>query len=227
MPHPAAESPALYPDRAALAAAGERVRERLAADAMVYRLPGGAAEVFALADFLSADECTRMMGLVDRTARPSSVYEGGNGATYRTSYSGDVDPAEPFVKMIERRICDLLGLDPAWGETVQGQRYQPGQEFRLHYDWFNPAASYWPRERQRGGQRSWTAMAWLNAVEEGGETEFPMLETGFPPQPGTLLIWNNALPDGTPNRDTLHAARPVIRGVKYVITKWFRTRPWG
>ena len=41
-----------------------------------------------------------------------------------------------------------------------------------------------------------------------------------------LVLWNNALPDGTVNDDTLHAATPVERGVKYVITKWFRTRPW-
>jgi prolyl 4-hydroxylase len=42
-----------------------------------------------------------------------------------------------------------------------------------------------------------------------------------------LLIWNNALPDGAPNQNTLHAARPVIKGTKYVVTKWFRTRKWS
>lgn len=215
------------PDRAALATAGERVRQRLAADPLVWRVPTDKAELFAVSDFISPEECSHLIELVDRSARPSSVYEGENRAIYRTSYSGDVDPADSFVRMLERRICDLIGLDLAWGETVQGQRYTPGQEFRLHYDWFDPAASYWPRERKRGGQRSWTTMAWLNAVEEGGATEFPLLETGFPPQPGTLLLWNNARPDGTPNPDTLHAARPVVKGVKYVITKWFRTRQWG
>ena len=40
------------------------------------------------------------------------------------------------------------------------------------------------------------------------------------------LLGRFALPDGTPNMDTLHAGTPVTKGVKYVITKWYRTRPW-
>ena len=43
-----------------------------------------------------------------------------------------LDPHESFVKGISRRIDDLLGLDPAIGEAVQGQRYLPGQQFQPH-----------------------------------------------------------------------------------------------
>jgi prolyl 4-hydroxylase len=70
-------------------------------------------------------------------------------------------------------------------------------------------------------------MIYLNDVEAGGATEFPRLNISVPPQQGALLCWNNALADGSPNDQTIHAARPVERGVKYVITKWYRTRPWG
>ncbi len=70
-------------------------------------------------------------------------------------------------------------------------------------------------------------MAFLNDVEEGGQTIFPNLELQVPPQAGAVLAWNNAKPDGSPNPDTIHAALPVKAGVKYVITKWFRTRPWS
>jgi prolyl 4-hydroxylase len=44
------------------------------------------------------------------------------------------------------------------------------------------------------------------------------------PKPGVLLVWNNATPEGLPNEDTLHAGTPVIKGQKYVLTKWYRTR---
>ena len=64
-------------------------------------------------------------------------------------------------------------------------------------------------------------------MEEGGATEFPQLGIAFPPQQGTLLLWNNALPGGAPNSHVIHAGTPVVRGTKYIITKWFRTRPWG
>ena len=102
----------------------------------------------------------------------------------------------------------------------------PGQEFKEHCDWFDPGASYWPDEVRRGGQRSWTAMAYLNDVEAGGVTAFTRIGVEVTPERGLLLIWNNATRDGDNNLATMHAARPVEVGVKYVITKWFRTRRW-
>lgn len=213
-------------DRAALAKLGAKVRERLAGDPSVYRVPAEQAEIYAIGDFLSADECARFIAFVDQVAKPSGVLGEDAPEGHRTSYSGDVDQNDPFVKMVERRISDLLGIDPAWGEAVQGQRYHPGQEFRDHVDWFDTRADYWTTEIARGGQRSWTAMAFLNDVEAGGATEFSRLGISITPQRGSLLVWNNADKDGFVNLETMHAGRPVERGVKYVITKWFRTRKW-
>lgn len=213
-------------DQPALARTGRIVRERLAADAAIYRAPSEHAELFAAADFLTTEECAHLIAVIDQVARPSELHDPAGNLHFRTSYSGDVDPTDSFVRMIERRICDLTGLPLAWGETIQGQRYLPGQEFRAHCDWFAPSAGYWPSEQARGGQRSWTAMAYLNQVEAGGATQFCNLGIEIEPQPGALLLWNNALPDGRLNPDVVHAALPVERGVKYVITKWFRTRDW-
>ncbi len=214
-------------DKAAIARAGAKVRARLSTDPSVYRVPVERAEIFSVTGFVSPAECRHIMAMIDAVARPSTVFAGEGYAEQRSSYSGDVDAGDSFVRMIERRICDLMGLDQAWGETFQGQRYMPGQEFQGHYDYFNTLAPYWPNESRRGGQRCWTAMAYLNDVAEGGATDFPMLGISIPPQAGLLLMWNNALPDGSPNPDSMHAGTPVVSGVKYVITKWFRTRQWG
>ncbi len=214
-------------DKNAIARAGMMVRSRLAADPGVYKVPTEKAEIYCVSDFLTPADCAGLIATIDTVAKPSAIYGEDRKAAGRTSYSGDVDPTNPLVRKIERRICDLMGLDLAWGETVQGQRYLPGQEFKHHYDWFNTRASYWPREVRNGGQRCWTAMAYLNDVEEGGVTEFNMLGLSIPPQAGLLLMWNNARENGEPNPDTMHAGTPVVRGQKYIITKWFRTRPWG
>jgi prolyl 4-hydroxylase len=214
-------------DKAALARLGARVRTRLAADPSVHRVPVDQAEIFAVGQFLSPEECAHLMAMIDHVAQPSRTYDPDNQTKYRTSYSGDIDATDSFVRMIERRLCDLTGIDLAWGETVQGQRYRSGQEFHAHYDWFDTTADYWPGEVERGGQRSWTAMAYLNDVAEGGATVFDRIGVTVQPQAGALLVWNNVLPDGAPNPDVRHAAQPVRGGVKYVITKWFRTRPWG
>lgn len=213
------------PDTPLLKRLGESVRARLDADPAAHRLPVEGLEIYGLSAFFTPAECTRLMGIVDSVAQPSATYTPDETAG-RTSYSGDVDPDDPFILMLQRRIDDLLGLEPGYGETIQGQRYAVGQEFRAHFDHFAPSQAFWETEQKRGGQRSWTAMAYLNAVEEGGTTDFPRVSLSIPPQPGALIVWNNMAPDGTPNPLSLHAGTPVIRGVKYVLTKWYRARPW-
>lgn len=214
------------PDRHALASVGEQVRARLLADPSVYRVPVDQAEIFAAGDFLDARECEHLMRLIDQVARPSDITRDA-APDFRTSYSGDVPQSDPVVRAVERRLYDLLGIDPTWGETVQGQRYTPGQQFKEHCDWFDTTQDYWGTESQLGGQRSWTAMVYLNTVEAGGVTEFTRIGVTIPPQAGALLVWNNNRLDGRVNWDTMHAALPVESGVKYVITKWFRSRRWG
>lgn len=215
------------PDRAALKRVGEQVRRRLAANPAIYTLPTDKAEIFAMGDFMNAEECRKMMAMIDQVARPSSTFDRSYGDDYRTSYSGDVDPHDPFVRKISRRIDDMLGLDPAWGETIQGQRYLPGQKFGPHCDWFFTEAHYWPTEAERGGQRSWTAMVYLNPVEDGGSTDFTQLGLSVAPKPGAILMWNNADREGAPNRWTIHSGTAVKAGEKYIITKWYRTRKWA
>jgi prolyl 4-hydroxylase len=215
------------PDRAALVRVGNRVRARLASDPAMIRIPIEQAELFTMAGFLSPTECDRFTAMIDTVAKPSTLYSTSYDSGVRTSYSGDVDPTDLFVRMVTRRLDDLLGLDGSWGETVQGQRYEAGQEFKLHCDWFPTDSEYWAIESHQGGQRSWTAMVYLSDVEDGGATEFPYLDYSNWPQRGSLLVWNNISPDGEPNIMTLHAGNQVVRGTKYIITKWYRTRPWG
>ena len=223
---PIVPAPEHNPDQARLRRIGRKVRERLAALPEAYVIPTDKAEMYAVGNFFTPEECGRLMGIIDAVAQPSRAFDAAYESGYRTSYSGDVDPYDPFIRKLQRRLDDLLGLDPAYGETIQGQRYMPGQQFQPHCDWFPGGTADWEQEKDRGGQRSITAMAYLNAVEEGGSTDFPRLGLSIAPKPGALLIWNNADPQGNPNPWTIHAGTPVVRGVKYIITKWYRSRRW-
>ena len=80
---------------------------------------------------------------------------------------------------------------------------------------------------ETGGQRTWTAMVYLNAVEEGGATWFPQIGIRVAPKKGLLLAWNNMKPRRQPERDhMLHEGMPVVKGTKYIVTKWFREGNW-
>jgi prolyl 4-hydroxylase len=69
-------------------------------------------------------------------------------------------------------------------------------------------------------------MIYLNQPDAGGATRF--LATGklHHPETGKLLAWNNVGVDGQTNDATIHHGMKVRKGRKYIITKWFRERPW-
>ena len=192
----------------------------------VRRVKTDAAQMYTLPGFITDEECEALIALIDDVARPSTLLAVSEDPEYRTSSSSDLQRWSPEVQSIDERIADLLGIAPENAETLQGQRYAPGQQFRAHCDYFHESSAYWPKMQETGGQRTWTSMADLNDVEEGGATWFPRAGVRFKPKRGLLVIWNNMTADGTPNYDTLHEGMRVVEGVKYIVTKWFREGPW-
>ena len=132
-----------------------------------------------------------------------------------------------MVAAVDAAIAELLGLPPGAGEPLQGQRYAAGQEFKPHTDTFEPGGAAYYEHCAETGQRTWTAMIYLNEPGDGGATRFKTIGKTVQPENGKLLAWNNLLPDGTRNPATLHQGMKVRRGHKYVLTKWFRQRGAG
>ena len=46
---------------------------------------------------------------------------------------------------------------------MQGQRYEVGQEFKAHTDYFEPSGADFAKFCAVAGQRTWTVMIYLNA----------------------------------------------------------------
>lgn len=208
------------------AKAGKQIAAKLGRNPLVERVANDKTQLFVRRNFLSPEECAELCAMIDAGAQPSKLFSGTEGPEYRTSHSCHMTREDPLVQAVSNRIAALMGIDPAKGETIQGQRYTLGQQYKPHWDFFPVNDTYWPHMKAQGGQRTWTAMAYLSAVERGGETHFPYAGLLIPPSLGTLVMWNNLDRDGAPNRDTLHAALPVQEGAKYVVTKWFRERGW-
>lgn len=214
-------------DTAGLAAIGDRVRTRLEANDVAQPLGNGKADIFLVPDFLSRSECKRLVRTVDRRIGPSELFRGTEVDGFRTSSTHYFDREDEATREMEARMDALLGIDHRQAEVPQGQRYRTGQQFRHHYDYFTTDQSYWQQERRRGGQRSWTAMVFLNEPGKGGETDFPELGLSVEPARGALLTWNNMDRQGRANPATLHAGLPVVAGEKYIVTQWYRLHEWS
>ncbi|WNO55112.1 2OG-Fe(II) oxygenase [Stakelama saccharophila] len=205
---------------------GRQVAQRLDANPAAKKAQIDSAQIYYVPGYLSERDCDTLMRLIDAGSRRSTILTDNYDPEFRTSDSCDLDRWSPEIRPIDERLASLLGIDPHNGETLQGQRYAPGQQFRAHHDFFHETESYWERMKQEGGQRTWTAMIYLNDVEEGGATWFPQAGVRFKPKRGLLLAWNNMKPDGTPNHKTLHEGMAVVKGTKYIVTKWFRESAW-
>ncbi len=187
-------------------------------------MPTRELELFIVRRFLDPETCAALIARIDAKRRPSTIADDAGIANFRTSETCDLTEPDPLVAEVDRRIVALLGLPPELGEVLQGQRYAPGQEFRPHTDTFNPGGYDFYVHTAGSGQRTWTAMIYLNEPEDGGATRFKVIGKTVQPETGKLLAWNNLLPDGSPNPATLHQGMKVRKGTKYVLTKWFRQR---
>lgn len=197
----------------------------IAARPGVQRFPSKDLTLFIRRDFLTGEECEGLMARIETDRRPSTIADANGDGYFRTSETCDLDAAtDPFIAAIDAKIAAWAGIDPRFGEPMQGQRYDVGQEFKAHTDWFDPKGADYDRYCTETGNRTWTFMIYLNEPVAGGATRFLKINKIIQPERGKLLAWNNRLPDGRPNGATIHHGMKVRAGVKYVITKWYRER---
>jgi prolyl 4-hydroxylase len=210
-----------------LADIGRNVARRLSQPGRTQMVTDNGLTLYFVQDFVSRTECAGLIDLIDLDRKKSELMSEHPDPEFRTSDTCNLHPEDDLVRKVEERICKLMGVDPRYGETLQGQVYDVGQQFKPHYDYFLKGASYWDDMQVAGGQRSWTAMIYLNEPGAGGETNFPTAGMMVQPRTAMLVLWNNMDIDGSPSQLVLHAGMPVLAGTKYIVTKWFREKYWG
>ncbi|UVO49385.1 2OG-Fe(II) oxygenase [Sphingomonas sp. SUN019] len=207
--------------------ASDPIVARLTAQPGIQRVPSPKLTLFLKRNFLDADLCAALIERIEAQRRPSTISDFNGDAAFRTSETCDLPATDPIVAAVNDRIAAFTGLDAAHGEPVQGQRYAVGQEFKAHTDYFEPNGVDYDRFCAVAGNRTWTAMIYLNEPYAGGATRFKTIDKIVQPEKGKLLCWDNRRPDGSLNPATIHHGMKVRAGTKYIVTKWFRERPWA
>ncbi|KAK4488422.1 hypothetical protein RD792_004185 [Penstemon davidsonii] len=185
-------------------------------------------------NFASAEQCEGVIKMAKAHLKPSALAlrEGEtaeNTKGIRTSASED---KTGILDHIESKIAKATMIPKNHGEAFNVLRYEIGQSYHSHFDAFNPA-EYGPQKSQRVA----SFLLYLSDVEEGGETMFPF-ENGqnmdanydfrkcvglkVKPRRGDGLLFYSLFPNGTIDPTSLHGSCPVIKGEKWVATKWIR-----
>jgi len=178
-------------------------------------------------NFLTKKECEYIKQLIDENHYRSSVAgvsrEQSVESDFRTSSTCSLPPEDEKVFKIKKKIAAYLNIDIIRGEDIQGQLYEPGQFFKPHTDYFDGDSFY--NHCLASGNRTDTLMIFLNDDLEGGSTFFPNLNQEVKPKTGRAVVWQD-MKDGEVVADTLHEGQSVISGKKYIITSWWREKPW-
>lgn len=191
-------------------------------------------------NFATPEQCENIIQMAKSKLKPSSLaLRKGETAEstkgIRTSTGTFMSASEDTtgtLEEVEQKIARATMFPRSHGEAFNILRYEIGQRYVSHYDAFNPA-EYGTQKSQRIA----SFLLYLSDVEEGGETMFPYengsnMGTGYDyekciglkvkPRKGDGLLFYSLYLNGTIDKTSLHGSCPVIKGEKWVATKWIR-----
>ena len=144
-------------------------------------------DIYAIPDFLTHDECDRLILKSRQNMQPCLVKNAETGAVEpdpsRTSTNTNIPRRE--VPSITQKILSLTQSCEEQLETLQVLNYQEGQQFYPHTDGFNgPTSACGFLDSGRIA----TVFCYLNNVQEGGTTMFTKLGLRIKPERGLAVI---------------------------------------
>lgn len=172
--------------------------------------------VAVLNDVASAQECEELIALAKPRLTPSTTVDPLTGqdrvGKQRSSLGMFVRLREnAFIARLNERVSQPMNLPVENGEGLQVLHYPIGAQSLPHFDFLVPSNA----AKRDSLERSGKLLGYLNDVEEGGATVFLEIGWSVSPQRGSL---------GQVDHASLHAGAAVLRGEKWVATKWMRQR---
>lgn len=175
--------------------------------------------VVVLGSVLDDEECDVLIQLAKDRVQRSKIGGTREVSDIRTS-SGTflTDINNDILMKVEKRVSDIMGIPIEHGEGLHILNYQPGQEYKEHFDYFASTS------KAASNNRIATLVIYLNDVEEGGSTYFPKLNFSANPQKGMAVYFEYFYKDPILNELTLHGGAPVVKGEKWIATQWMRRK---
>jgi prolyl 4-hydroxylase len=178
-------------------------------------------ECAAIINDIPTDRFERAMGY-DVRNNEGILTDYRSNSTYTDMVYKLVPLQQRLTKFIESELEGTSSYKKGCIETpLQVQRYDVGQQYKPHVDFFNGvgAPKYFDVDRIA------SVIVYLNDDFEGGETYFTALNIDVKPKVGTALLLKYDYPDDRLNLSTFHCGMPVTEGVKYIVTAFIRAEP--
>ena len=130
------------------------------------------------------------------------------------------------MQIVRERISAITGVLTVAFEPPQIFHYAVGEEIKAHYDALRLGEQGYGRDGSYKGDRISTFLLYLNDDYDGGELIFPKVGVQFKGKTGDGIYFAHVDENGTPDRLSLHAASPVRRNEKFILSQWIHDRPF-
>jgi len=181
-------------------------------------------DIFYINDFLSHEECDKIVQFSSIAGLKKSkvqTKQGSKLSDVRKSEQVFIDSGKcDIIDMINRRVSSLVSWPTTHTEKIQVLKYEVCGKYEPHYDYFIGTHEEVKQTYGVAGNRIGTLILYLSDVEEGGETVFPNVYISVTPLKGAAVFFR--YPTQSPEEKTLHGGSPVVKGTKWIATKWFR-----
>ncbi len=181
--------------------------------------------------FLTREERTHILRMVGGAMTSPEQYSGrgtrGNAESEFFNGTGmafGTLDSDTIVRCIEQRVAAATNWDMEKIDPCSVISYKPGQEYRPHVDYFENHEIDDMRDKvnDHAGQRVITFLMCLQAAERGGETFYPKTDVTVTHATDAAMMHYNVLPDGHPDKLSLHHGMPVEVGEKWVLRTTLR-----
>lgn len=191
--------------------------------------------IVKLRRFINTEEANTLIDMADGNFERSTIVVDGEliYSDVRTSETafvtecGHYDKYSDPVESVLKKVCYLTKCNRNQIEGLMVVKYNKSEQYYDHHDYFEPddVDKMGPE-----GQRIATFFVYLSSLDEdeGGETEFPMLDIKTKPSKGTAVFWWNQDSNGDLINETLHRGNPVLSSnkIKYGLNIWIREKGW-
>ncbi|XP_060842511.1 prolyl 4-hydroxylase subunit alpha-2-like [Rhopalosiphum padi] len=171
-------------------------------------------------DVLYENEISKIKYMVSEDMTDAKLHK-NNGISEEKSRLGQAawinnNDAVEYFDSLNNRIETFTGFSTQTAELYQIVNYGIGGHYLPHYDPFHKGTA-----NENFGNRLVTVLFYLTDVQNEGYTSFPKLNIVAPVEKGSALVWYNLnMSDGKLNWATLHGSCPLLKGNKWIMTRW-------
>jgi prolyl 4-hydroxylase len=186
--------------------------------------------ILEINNFLSNEECDEIiknaneqklhLSTVISDTNNIDTYDNNSRKSYTTWLNKHKNDINIDIK-ISKLATYLTNRPDTHFEDLQVVYYPPGGFFSPHYD-ATPITS-----DSKTKYREYTLIIYLNDVEEGGETEFPLINLIITPKKGKAILFRSINENQEIINESLHTGKPVIKGEKWICNKWIHFQPYS